>query len=143
MNLTVRATRVVPPSPLFGWSMTPTSRTVTSEIVRSEVIQYIEGPQRKWGKFVTGQSSAYLYGEYANFRIKPIEVTITAIEENEFVASFPEAGISISGDSGTDALIALRAELIDLFQIFSEVRERLGPEPKRQLEVLTKYIGKV
>ena len=72
--------------------------------------------------------------------LKPIPVSLSELSSDEFLASFDFAGISITGDSPSDAVLSLKAVLADTFDIFN--REKLGPEPSRQLKILEKYIGK-
>ena len=58
-----------------------------------------------------------------------------------FVATFFDANISASGDTQQEALENLKALLVDIFDdLVSEPNDKLGPEPKRQLEVLKTLI---
>ena len=71
----------------------------------------------------------------------PIEITISD-HGDEILAEFTEAGISVSEDTAVDALQWLKDSIIDSYVTFNNQRDRLGPIPKRQLQVLEKYIGK-
>ena len=71
---------------------------------------------------------------------KPIQACVDRISGDEVIAAFPEAGISICGDSPTEAIQMLKTEIVELYEILKK-EARLGPEPQRQLLVLEKYIG--
>ena len=63
--------------------------------------------------------------------------------DSGFVATFFDANISASGDTQQEALENLKALLVDIYDdLVSEPDEKLGPEPKRQLEVLKTLIRK-
>ena len=72
--------------------------------------------------------------------LRSISVKIKRIEDNDFLASFEEANISMSGETEQEALQNLIAHILDVFEIFSEEESSLGPEPARQLRVLKQYI---
>lgn len=79
--------------------------------------------------------------ESETFELKNIvPVKITELSDGEFLASFEEAGISITGDTPQDAIRHFKNELIETFEIYK--REQLGVVPKKQLAILEKYIGK-
>ena len=58
--------------------------------------------------------------------------------DDEVLASF--AGICMSGDDEDDAIEALLAMLGNVLEIYSLEEESLGPEPRRQLDLLRQYI---
>ena len=67
-------------------------------------------------------------------------VVVEAIDKDEYLASFPDAGIAIAGDSLRDAIFALKAEILASLDLYRN-EARLGPEPRRRLKVLEAYIG--
>ncbi len=71
---------------------------------------------------------------------EPIEVTIYGLG-NEVLAEFQEAEISVSEDTGSEALSWLKARIVGSYVRFKNQRDKLGPVPVRQLQVLEKYIG--
>jgi hypothetical protein len=71
---------------------------------------------------------------------RPISVSIENIAPGEFVASFEEAEISMSGSSATDAVQGLLYALISVYQEYTG-HPLLGPIPAKQLRVLEKYLG--
>jgi hypothetical protein len=61
--------------------------------------------------------------------------------EDEYIASFFDAGISISGDTEEEAFLNLRDLITDMLQFLeAQPPESLGPDPKRQLQVLREFI---
>jgi len=78
------------------------------------------------------------------YRIEtPIPVKVTRHNELDFTASFDDAGIAIGGESFHDAFQALVFELLDAFDYLLASSSCLGPEPRKQLEVLSKHIVKI
>lgn len=71
---------------------------------------------------------------------KSITSSIEIISKKEIIATFEEAGITISAASIPEALHMMKIEIIELYEIYKS-HPRLGPEPKRQLAILEKYIG--
>ena len=69
-------------------------------------------------------------------------VTIELVDDDEAVATFPEGGIAISGDSPAHAIEELRHHLVGLYKIFKREEKNLGRVPKAQLKTLEVYIGK-
>lgn len=66
----------------------------------------------------------------------PINVVIEPAEGG-FVATFYDANISASGETEHEAFENLKSLTLDIFDsLRREARERLGPEPARQLAVL-------
>lgn len=66
----------------------------------------------------------------------PIELTGS---DDEWLASFVDANIAMSGDSPSDALRAVRSEIEDAYKLYRS-EPKLGPELARQLLVLESYI---
>ena len=67
----------------------------------------------------------------------PIELTGS---DGDWLASFLDANIAMSGDSPSDALHAVKSEIEDAYRIYRS-ESKLGPEPARQLSILESYIG--
>ena len=74
---------------------------------------------------------------------RPIPVAIQRLEADDFVASFEEANLAVSGETSQEAFQNLAIEILNLFEIFSEEESNLGPEPTRQLKVLKQYLARV
>ncbi|MGA2863667.1 MAG: hypothetical protein ABSF95_04180 [Verrucomicrobiota bacterium] len=63
--------------------------------------------------------------------------------EGSFSASWFDANIHSSGDNEEDAVSNLKSLILDFFdRLSNEPKERLGPEPARQLAVLSEYLQK-
>ena len=70
----------------------------------------------------------------------PIDAILTDLGD-EFVAEFPAAQIAVSEDTAEDALRWLRDWIVDSYVTFKSHREKLGPVPAQQLQILERYIG--
>lgn len=81
-----------------------------------------------------------LPGEPFNL-LKPIPVKIERMDENDFLASFEEANITMPGESDLEAFQNLLGHTLDVFEALSNEETSLGPEPARQLKVLRKYLS--
>jgi hypothetical protein len=78
-------------------------------------------------------------GEAGYHILQPIPIKIRRVEAGDFLASFREANISMSGIDNDDALQALLAEILETFDVL--VKERsLGPDAAKQLQILNTYI---
>jgi hypothetical protein len=102
--------------------------------------------------------TTYLRGLSAT-RIGPIPITISVPGRYEplrdipaalqpvddgFTATFFDGNISASGETEEEAISNLRSLIIDIFEsLESEPPERLGIEPKRQLELLRAFIRRL
>lgn len=74
--------------------------------------------------------------------LKTFFVSVHAVEGG-FHAGWFDANIHTTGDNEEEAVSNLKSLILDFFEIFSnEPNNNLGPEPKRQLEVLKQYILK-
>jgi predicted RNase H-like HicB family nuclease len=62
--------------------------------------------------------------------------------DNEFVATFFDANISASGETGMDALANLKDMILAVFEAL-ELEKDLGPSPSKQLSVLKQFIRKI
>jgi hypothetical protein len=72
--------------------------------------------------------------------LKPFEIAIEPIDDG-FVASFLEANINASGDSADEALDNLVSIIRDLYELFSDEINQLGPEPARQYSILRTHLS--
>jgi hypothetical protein len=63
-------------------------------------------------------------------------------EEGGVIASFRDANISIGGTDEQDAFQSLFADILDTFDDLREDEESLGPDARRQLQILRTYIAK-
>lgn len=74
--------------------------------------------------------------------LQEIKVVVRPSDE-EFLASFFDANVNAAGSTETDAVQNLKDVMLGLFD-YLEVQpaKRLGPGPKRQLEVLRQFIRK-
>ncbi len=72
--------------------------------------------------------------------LKPIPVEIEYYTDDEFVASWPEAGAAITSDSATGSIQALKFEIVESYEIFKK-ENHLGAELQQQLVVLEEYLG--
>jgi hypothetical protein len=95
-------------------------------------------PERRW---TIGQADLPNGEPYQ--MIERIPVKVTREGDVDFIATFEEANISIGGTSYRDAYQSLICEVLDLFDHFTANRQNLGPEPLRQLDLLSEYIVKV
>lgn len=67
--------------------------------------------------------------------VRDVSVVVQPVGEG-FTATFFDANLSMSGDTQEEAVENLKALLVDLLEdLEAESPERLGPEPKRQLQV--------
>jgi hypothetical protein len=59
---------------------------------------------------------------------------------DDFIATYFDAGISMSGDSQEEAVDNLKALIVDLFESYEEDEAKLGPGPRQQLAALREVI---
>jgi hypothetical protein len=71
-----------------------------------------------------------------------IPVKVTKNSDLEYTATFDQANLSISGTGYRDAFQALIYEILDVFDRFSADVDLLGPEPRRQLDILKAHLVK-
>jgi hypothetical protein len=74
---------------------------------------------------------------------RPIPVTIQKLEADDFEARFEEANLAVSGETIQEAFQNLAIEILNIFEIFNQEENNLGPEPTRQLRVLKQYLARV
>jgi len=73
--------------------------------------------------------------------LKPIPVKLEQFGEHEFVATFQESNIAVSGESPREVFQDLIGHILDMFEILIGEESTLGPEPTRQLRVLKKHLA--
>ena len=73
---------------------------------------------------------------------RPIAARIDHISDDEVIASFPEAELSICGNTATEAIQLLKTEITETYEILKK-EPKLGPVPQRQLKILGRYLGKM
>ena len=78
-------------------------------------------------------------GEAGYHTLQPIPVEIQEVATEDFLASFREANIAISGSDSDDAYQALVAEILETFDVLIEERN-LGPDAAEKLRLLSTYI---
>ena len=72
----------------------------------------------------------------------PISVTVEEDGTGSFVASFFDANIGTSGENEQEAFENLKSLILDVFDSLNrEAPAKLGPEPRRQLAVLRRFIS--
>lgn len=71
---------------------------------------------------------------------RPIPVKIETVGDEDYLASFDEANIAISGETYQEAFQNLVAEVLNSFENFIREETNLGPEPSRQLKILKRYL---
>lgn len=78
----------------------------------------------------------------AKYALKgPIAVSLE-MNDDEYVMSIPEAGISTSGDTATEALRWLKDSIVSTYEVLRSNKTSLGPLPKQQLQALEAYVVK-
>ncbi len=78
---------------------------------------------------------------YELIREIPVAIRPTG---DDFIATFFDAGISASGDNEQEAFDNLRDILVGTLELLVSLPpERIGPHPRRQLEVLSGFVRRV
>jgi hypothetical protein len=70
----------------------------------------------------------------------PIHIHIECISDKEYLAESKDLNISITGSNIGETLVILKEHIEDMY-IRYKSKEKLGPGPNRQLQILEKYIG--
>jgi hypothetical protein len=73
---------------------------------------------------------------------RPIVLSLRKEADNEYVASFPAAELSRSGDTAQEAVQWLKSSIVSLYEVLSRQRNQLGPRAARQLHTLGDYVVK-
>ena len=100
------------------------------------------------GRLETGNGSASKIVEIRTFAPEPyqlsspISVTVEEDGAGSFIASFFDANISTTGENEQEAFENLKSLILDVFDSLNrEAPTKLGPEPRRQLAVLRRFIS--
>ena len=72
--------------------------------------------------------------------LKPIPIRLKPVGEGEWIASFDEANIAMTGDTPQEAKELLSYNIIDAVELFHAKEEVLIPDLKQALMVLRQYI---
>lgn len=73
--------------------------------------------------------------------IRPINICVERLSDNEYIATFEEADISFSASTATEAIQELKIELIEVYELYKS-ETCLGSWPRHQFDVLEGYIDK-
>lgn len=72
--------------------------------------------------------------------VRDINAVVQPVDRG-FTATFFDANISTSGDTQEEAVSNLKSLIVEIFEdLESELPEKLGPEPSRQLRVLKEFL---
>jgi hypothetical protein len=79
---------------------------------------------------------------------EPVELTgeipvLVQGEDDNFVATYFDAGVSMSGDTQQEAVDNLKAHIVDLFEFLEREEDKLGPWPRKQLATLRTVLRRV
>jgi hypothetical protein len=76
--------------------------------------------------------------------LKPIPVTVRSLDIGEEVeAAFAEGNIAWVARSRVEAINGLKAEILNTMEDFEANKDRVGPEPTRQLGVLRAHLERI
>ena len=76
--------------------------------------------------------------------LKVIPVTVRSLDIGEEVeAAFEEGNVAWVDRSRVEAINGLKAEILNTMEDFEANKDRLGPEPTRQLAVLRTYLERI
>jgi len=73
---------------------------------------------------------------------KPILVMLKQESSGEWLAIFPDAELSRTGETPADALNWVRSSIVTMYELFKKNASNLGPLPARQYTVLGEYLVK-
>ena len=94
------------------------------------------------GSAVSGYQERLIYSIPAEpyELLKPLPVAIEKVEQDEFIASFEEAGIAMCADSPDDSLLNLLSHILDVFDSYSAQEDKLAWRAARTFRVLKSFI---
>ena len=94
------------------------------------------------GSAVSGYQERLIYSIPAEpyELLKPLPVEIQKVEQDEFIASFEEAGIAMCADSPDDSLLNLLSHILDVFDSYSAQEDKLAWRAARTFRVLKSFI---
>jgi hypothetical protein len=73
---------------------------------------------------------------------KNIPVVVEWESGTDFIATFQAGNVSIGAETFRDAVQWLVVEILDAFDALTNFQSNLGPDAKRQLDILSDYIAK-
>jgi predicted RNase H-like HicB family nuclease len=135
----------------------PIINTTADSLVLHSGNRSVLGSAKKFRVSISGKKSQLESGSYGALPVqgqsfivqslkpplnvlKPFNIVIELIDDG-FVSSFTEANIHASGDTADEALDNLVAMIYDLYELFSNEVDQLGPEPSRQFSVLRTHLS--
>ena len=71
---------------------------------------------------------------------KPINIRVQYLNDDEYIATLEEAGISFSARTATEVIQELKVEIIEVYKFYKS-ETALGSWPRHQLAILEKYIA--
>ena len=128
------------PSCKSKW-FTPSVRTLGWDCHPDDIIEILQGTETS--EFENGEWIRDFSGE--PYRVlKAIPITVRSLEIGQEVeAAFVEGNIAWVGPSRVEAINGLKAEILNTLEDFEANRNRLGPEPTRQLAVLRTFLERI
>ena len=105
---------------------------VVSEIFSASATSELKS--REWIKDFSGEPYRVL---------KAIPVTVRDLDIEGVEAAFVDGNIAWVADDRVDAVNGLKAEILNTIEDFESNKDRLGPESKRQLEILLTYLARM
>ena len=75
--------------------------------------------------------------------LRAIPVTVRGLDIEGVEAAFVEGNIAWVADDRVDAVNGLKAEILNTIEDFESNKDRLGPGPKRQLDILLTYLERM
>ena len=109
------------------------------EVMLQDVLKQLEVLHQSWGFVVPIQT----------FAPEPYEVlspfsAVVKSSGDGYEASFFDANVHSSGDTEEEAISNLKSAILDMFDRLSDLERqgKLGPEPTRQLKVLSGYVNR-
>lgn len=72
--------------------------------------------------------------------LRPLKILVRS-EGDDFLASFFDANINASGDTAAEAILNLKDMIVATMDLLDGLpKEKLGPGPKRQIDVLRHFL---
>ena len=100
-----------------------------------------------WGTETSQFTNSQLITDFSGepYRVlKAIPVTVRSLDIGEEVeAAFAEGNIAWVARSRVQAINGLKAEILNTMEDFEANKDRLGPEPTRQLDVLRAHLERI
>ena len=123
------------PATPSGWSDVRVQQSVADH----ELLQQLYSPSANQASSRTENVWIDNLGEAGYHILQPMPVEIRRVEPGDFLATFREANIAMSGSDSDDAFQALVAEILETFDVLISERS-LGPDASEQRRILSTYI---